>query len=54
MALNWASMAVRLNSGFTAAAAARRAARAEMAVGSAIVLFVNEAATEFHMVELKE
>jgi hypothetical protein len=42
-----------LNSGFTAAAATRRAARAAIAVEREIVLFVNQAATEFQIVELK-
>ena len=53
MRLNCTSLAVILNTGFAAFAAARRAVLAEAAVAMEIVLLVKCAATEFQMVELK-
>ena len=54
MPLNCASLAVMLNSGLTAAAAAKRVARAELAVEREMVAFVKDAATESQMLELNE
>lgn len=54
MLLNCTSLALILNAGFTAAAAARREDRADLAVAREMVLFVKNAATEFQIVELKE
>lgn len=53
MKLNWVPSALRLNSGFAAAAAARRAFLAAAAVGMDMVSLVKWAATEPQMVLLK-
>lgn len=54
MPLNCTSLAVMLKSGLTAAAVAKRVARADFAVEREMVVFVKDAATESQMLELNE